>query len=80
MLVSFECGGGGGGRGLNSNLPRSNFPFMRSWGWRRDGVEGRVWGGGGLGWGYKVSELWSTQICLDLLFPLSGGWVGRSEL
>ena len=33
---------------VNSNLPRSNFPF--------------IWEG----------QSWSTQICLDLIFPLFG--------
>ena len=43
---------------VNSNLPRSYFPFI--WGGQR--VNSNLGGG----------QSWSTQICLDLIFPLFG--------
>ena len=44
---------------VKSNLPRSKFPFI----WGEEG-EGEKGGGG---------QSWSSQICLDLNFPLFGG-------
>ena len=40
---------------VNSNLPRSNFPFI----WEGQRVNSNL-----------PRQSWSTQICLDLIFPL----------
>ena len=80
LYLSFYLYEGGIWILVSSNLSKPNFPFKwgRVWTLVNSNLsksnfsfiwESGVWG----------SKLWSTQICIDLICPLYGGWSLRVQ-